>query len=471
MAKHDKEFTDSSPLDDIKKANDTKLLGNASFGVFGPNPFGPSVPFGGLQGPSGDFGGSTLSGLGGGTFLNIDFGGLGDAFIADLLDLISFLQSDIEKTGNTESTKPFQNAIDRWTELLNDYQNGDATLEDLKNFDAGVLADMPSWSDYFNDLISGEEGVVLGYPDSTGEGGDEGVILPPLLPPLPTDDDDDGDDDAGGGGGGGGEEGGEAGASDDGGSDDGGGDTGGDDGSTDSGGGNLDQGDGEGEESTPQYYEVDENGNVFIVDGDDEDGFWDENGFWNGAWKRIGNINDGTGAWWEDFFESGGIYGEHGELIIRPESDPDPDSDDDDDDDDDTTDLTPDPDLFGGGEPTDPGPPITGGPNPPSVNDGDGKVPLTLTLILVTLKQVVPSLLAGMEVVATELLMMALTLVVAVMIPAAAVAAVMAAAVVAVAAEMALVVVMAPVAMVPVVTVTAVMALAMALVVTVVAMV
>ena len=372
MAKHDKEFTDSSPLDDIKKANDTKLLGNASFGVFGPNPFGPSVPFGGLQGPSGDFGGSTLSGLGGGTFLNIDFGGLGDAFIADLLDLISFLQSDIEKTGNTESTKPFQNAIDRWTELLNDYQNGDATLEDLKNFDAGVLADMPSWSDYFNDLISGEEGVVLGYPDSTGEGGDEGVILPPLLPPLPTDDDDDGDDDAGGGGGGGGEEGGEAGASDDGGSDDGGGDTGGDDGSTDSGGGNLDQGDGEGEESTPQYYEVDENGNVFIVDGDDEDGFWDENGFWNGAWKRIGNINDGTGAWWEDF-ESGGIYGEHGELIIRPESDPDPDSDDDDDDDDDTTDLTPDPDLFGGGEPTDPGPPITGGPNPPSVNDGDGE--------------------------------------------------------------------------------------------------
>ena len=173
-----------------RNLNDPIVKGSTQFDepLAGSLTFGPSAPFGGVHGPSGDFGGSTLSGLGGGTFLNIDFEGVSDVFIADLLDLISFLQSDIEKTGNTESTKPFQNALDRWTELLNNYQNGDATLQDLKDFDAGMLGNMPAWNEYFDNFISGEEGVVLGGVESTGEGGDEGVILPPLLPPTPTED-------------------------------------------------------------------------------------------------------------------------------------------------------------------------------------------------------------------------------------------------------------------------------------------
>ena len=340
-----------------------------------------------------------------------------DTTFADIFELIDFLQGEIERTPGSRGTKPIQSALDRFEELVAAYESGDATLQDLKDFDPGMLGNMPQWVEFFNNFIVGEETGGIDNGDGTSRYGSynlpDGYVFDeanntvvntetgevyPIIPgmydwyvnlPNVTPEDNDDDNDAGGGGGGGGEEGGEAGASDDGGeaggSDDGGGDTGGgntgdtgdsdsggDDGSTDSGGGNLDQGDGEGQESTPQYYEVDENGNVFILDGDDEDGFWDENGFWNGAWKRIGNINDGTGAWWEDF-ELGGIYGEHGELIIRPESDPDPDSDDDDDDDDDTDDLTPDPDLFGGGVPTDPGPPVTGGPNPPSVNDGDGE--------------------------------------------------------------------------------------------------
>lgn len=148
--------------------------------TFGPS---PSLFAGGSGAPISPTGGSSGIPLGGGTYLNIDFGGLGDAFLADLIDLIKFLQSDIEKTGGSESTKPIQEALDRWTKLLNDYQNGDATLEDLKNFDPGPLGSTDVWSDYYDDFISGEEGVVLGGVESTGEFGDVTVVLPPLLPP------------------------------------------------------------------------------------------------------------------------------------------------------------------------------------------------------------------------------------------------------------------------------------------------
>ena len=123
--------------------------------TFGPS---PSLFVGGSGAPISPTGGSSGIPLGGGTYLDIGFGDLSDAFLSDLIDLIKFLQSDIEKTGNTESTKPIQEALERWSKLLNDYQNGDATLEDLKNFDPGVLGDMGVWSDYYDDFISGEEG-------------------------------------------------------------------------------------------------------------------------------------------------------------------------------------------------------------------------------------------------------------------------------------------------------------------------
>jgi len=104
-------------------------------------------------------GGRSLSvPLGGGTYLDIGFGGLGDLLTPDLLALIKYLQGEIEKTPGSETNKPIRDALSRWTKLLNDYKNGDATLQDLKGFDPGILGDMSVWSDYYDDFISGEEG-------------------------------------------------------------------------------------------------------------------------------------------------------------------------------------------------------------------------------------------------------------------------------------------------------------------------
>ena len=223
------------------------------------------------------------------------------------------------------------------------------------------------------DMYNNAVGVQYGDPGGAGTGSDDsGTGTGPL-----TDDDgnllvdDDGNlifgpvipgvtlpnfDNTGDGGGSGGEEGSEAGASDDGGADDGGSDSGGDTGG--------EGGEGEGSQ---QFYEVDEDGNVFIVDYEDEDGFFDENGFWQGDLRRIGNLNDDVDAWWKEIFEPGGTYDEQGGIITSPEDDPDSDDDDGDDDG-----FEPDPDLFGGSSPTDSGPPVTGGPNPPSVGGDDG---------------------------------------------------------------------------------------------------
>ncbi len=90
-----------------------------------------------------------------------------------------------------------------------------------------------------------------------------------------------------------------------------------------------------GDDKSQQYYEVDEDGNVFILvpsrEGDESSG-WDEDGFWQGEWRELGNINDGTGAWWEEFLP-GKSYGEHGEEIITPDDTDVLGTDDDDDDD------------------------------------------------------------------------------------------------------------------------------------------
>jgi hypothetical protein len=109
--------------------------------------------------------------LGGGTYLDIGFGGLGDLLTPDLLALIKYLQGEIEKTPGSETNKPIRDALSRWNKLLNDYKNGDATLQDLKDFDPGVLGDMGVWSDYYDDFISGEEDRSgdVDYGGATGE--------------------------------------------------------------------------------------------------------------------------------------------------------------------------------------------------------------------------------------------------------------------------------------------------------------
>ena len=139
--------------------------------------------------------------LGRGTYLDIGFGGLGDLLTPDLLALLKYLKGEIEKTPGSEANKPIRDALERWEKLLRDYQNGDATLEDLKNFDPGPLGSTGVWSDYYDDFISGEEGVVLGGVESTGEFGTETVILPPFLPPKTENKPTDGGNATGGGGG------------------------------------------------------------------------------------------------------------------------------------------------------------------------------------------------------------------------------------------------------------------------------
>jgi len=158
--------------------------------------------------------------LGRGTYLDFGFGGLGDLLTPDLLALLKYLKGEIEKTPGSEANKPIRDALDRWAKLLRDYQNGDATLEDLKNFDPGPLGSAGVWSDYYDDFISGEEdrsgdvdyGGATGEVTGTTTQGPDGefdtdfgvdvTIRPPDFPPPPKTEDKrtDGGGAAGGGG-------------------------------------------------------------------------------------------------------------------------------------------------------------------------------------------------------------------------------------------------------------------------------
>tara|TARA_R100000329_G_scaffold45116_1_gene42219 strand:+ start:139 stop:1665 length:1527 start_codon:yes stop_codon:yes gene_type:complete len=275
--------------------------------------------------------------------------------ISELIDLLKALgviapEFDPNSLGGAGQTPSLEEMYARLLDMYNNavgVQYGDPGGAGTGSDDSGTGTG-PLTDDDGNLLVDGDGNLIFG-PIIPG-------VTVPNFPLPPSNQNNEGDDDAGGGGGSGGEEGGEAGASDDGGGDAGGSDSGGDAG-----------GEGGGGEGSQQFYEVDEDGNVFIVDYEDEDGFFDENGFWQGDFKRIGNLNDDVDAWWKEIFQPGGTYDENGGLVTSPEDDPDSEDDDDDDDG-----LAADPDLFGGSEPTDPGPPITGGPNPPSVGGDDG---------------------------------------------------------------------------------------------------
>ena len=47
-----------------------------------------------------------------------------------------------------------QNQAQEWMRVLEDYINGDATLEDLKNVDVSDLEGMDGWDDYYNGIIN-----------------------------------------------------------------------------------------------------------------------------------------------------------------------------------------------------------------------------------------------------------------------------------------------------------------------------
>ncbi len=76
----------------------------------------------------------------------------------------------------------------------------------------------------------------------------------------------------------------------------------------------------EGDDRSPEYYVIDENGDVRIIDPNS--GTWNEDGTWGGDYRTdpIGNVNDeidpelGGSPWW--IGKGPGTYGEHGESTI-----------------------------------------------------------------------------------------------------------------------------------------------------------
>ena len=263
--------------------------------------------------------------------------------VSELIDLLKALgviapEFDPNSLGGAGQTPSLEEMYARLLDMYNNavgVQYGDPGGAGTGSDDSGTGTG-PLTDDDGNLLVDGDGNLIFG-PIIPG-------VTVPNFPLPPNNQNNDGDDDAGGGGGSGGEEGGEAGASDDGGGDAGGSDSGGDSGGEG----------GEGGEGEQQFYEVDEDGNVFVVDYEDEDGFFDENGFWQGDFKKIGNLDDDVDAWWKEIFQPGGSYAEHGEPITSPEDDDDGDDDDDD-----------------GFQDPNTGEPQTGGPQPPG-GDGDG---------------------------------------------------------------------------------------------------
>jgi hypothetical protein len=87
---------------------------------------------------------------------------------------------------------------------------------------------------------------------------------------------------------------------------------------------------GEGGNKSPEHWKIEPNGDVYVISAYDPDGNksgdWDEDGVWQGEWKKVGNTNDtiasssvlGGVPWW--IGKGPGVYGQHGETVITSES-------------------------------------------------------------------------------------------------------------------------------------------------------
>ena len=148
----------------------------------------------------GDFG--TFDGL---------HGGINPVIIANIIapylkGLIKILADSDYINENGEITDPdLLKEISDWASKVAYAVVGDNDLSGIES-NYPLLEGLSGWGDYYknitgNDFISGEEGVVLGGVESTGEFGDVTVVLPPLLPPKTESKRTDGGDAAGGGGG------------------------------------------------------------------------------------------------------------------------------------------------------------------------------------------------------------------------------------------------------------------------------
>ena len=295
----------------------------------------------------------------------VDYGQIPSDLIRDELAEMEYFRDFMEQFGGLFENDATKDAASEFLRVLGRYMADDATLEELKNVDVGDLLGVEGFEDYYNDVTtpmygdpggagSGSEndGNLGAQVDNEGgfivnEDGDlvfnpitAGVIIPDI--PRPTGDDS-----------------GEPPPPDISTSDSNAGDTGGESGGNQ--GGNVD---GSEEDTSQQYYEIDENGDVFIIFDPRGQGSWDSDGNWQGEFRKIGNVNDESGNWYEGM--GAGSYGQHGEIVDNEE-----------------TDLDSDPDLFGdltvialpGSEgPGRTGGPTTGGPTPPKTDPGPSDV-------------------------------------------------------------------------------------------------
>ena len=74
-----------------------------------------------------------------------------------------------------------------WTELLKRYENGEATLEDLKNFDASGFEGWGQWNDIYGSTIAGLDGNENNTEEGSGTGDSDSGFLQGILDQMPDD--------------------------------------------------------------------------------------------------------------------------------------------------------------------------------------------------------------------------------------------------------------------------------------------
>jgi len=79
-------------------------------------------------------------------------------------DIFKELVSVIQKTPG-EDRKPFIVTLNQWNVLVGKYLDGEASYEDLENFDPGVLAGTSQWNDVYTSVMD----AIAEGPADTGE--------------------------------------------------------------------------------------------------------------------------------------------------------------------------------------------------------------------------------------------------------------------------------------------------------------
>ena len=96
-------------------------------------------------------------------------------------DNFAVIPEDIFNSGGLLSPDAIKKAQE-WNELKEAYENGEATLQDLKDFDPGVLSGLDGWLDYYDDFIEiGEKAQYNEFLDAFGEAGEDADKLQSVI--------------------------------------------------------------------------------------------------------------------------------------------------------------------------------------------------------------------------------------------------------------------------------------------------